>query len=567
MIRPDISVLLMAQEQDAVWLDECLASLTAQRGASLEVLVAGPEPLLDSLPKQPAGDSVSVRAIRSDSGPAGWRQLQEEAQGEFLAFLRPADMAAPAGLVTLLAAALRQGADLVVGRHLEHSATRTVQPVGRWKHLQISDPHHVTDLRRSPGLIGLRGAPCFLLRAQWARQVGIVPGTHVLGEDLALSVNLLERRPRTLLVSEVCLIQRDTRPALPPGDSAESQGWNRDVVLLLEQELEAAQRLMPQGGPVWAAFWRTSLEGHVRGFLTPLLRADSEVTVGSEARSLLRRLLELRDIEEWRKLPARLQYAYALVVDAEVELLRLVWEAWDKRRTVEGMSELRRRAALLGRLSRVRQPSLEAASRLYHELILVPGGPKQLSDEQLRDLSQLLRRRETSTLFVPAESVGRHQNALHLSLSTGDPDYVNPPQRLPHVMTCSEVVLREDGGVDVELVVPPGVEVLDSAVLQTVEKACNVTVHVAVRTEGERHRIRISPEEVREEGRYLLTLSLRGYKASTEASVSLHPAVELPEASAFAPLAPQRDEDGGLEILRRAPLVQRAVRVFRGSRG
>lgn len=566
MISPDISVLLLVGEQD-IWLEECLASLTAQRGASLEVLVAGSESALASLPEQPAGDSVSLRAIRSESGDAGWRELQEQAQGEFLMYLRPADMAAPAGLVTLLAAALRQGADLAVGRHLEHSANRTVQPVGRWKHLQISDPHHVTDLRRSPGLIGLRGAPCFLVRAQWAREIGILPGEQVLDEGLTLSAALLQQCPRTLLVAEVCLIQRDTRPALPAGVDLDSQRWNRDVAELLDQELQAAERLLSQGGPVWAAFWRTSLEGHIRGFLTPLLKEGSAVTVWSETRQRLRRLLELKDVEEWRRLPARLQYAYALVVDGDVELLRLAWKTWEHRRAVEDFEELRRRAALLGRLSRVRRPALEAASRLYHELILVPGGPMKLSDDQLRELSQLLRRRETTTLFVPADALSRHQRALHLSLSTGDPDHVNPPQRLPQAVTCCGVAQQSGGGLELEIAVPQGVQVEDRAVLRTVGKICNVSAGAKVRSEGDAHRISIIPEQLPEEGRYVVTLSLRGYKAQSEASVSLHPAVELPDASAFAPVASQRDESGGLEILRRATAVQRAVRAFRGLRG
>ena len=115
MTEPAISFILPAYQPCASWLSEAVASVLAQRGPEIELIVVddgSPEPIAVSL-----GESdPKVRIIRTDhAGVSAARNAGiEAARGEWLRFI-DADDAVPAESNLNLLRGVKDGAQVVVG--------------------------------------------------------------------------------------------------------------------------------------------------------------------------------------------------------------------------------------------------------------------------------------------------------------------------------------------------------------------------------------------------------------------------------------------------------------------
>ncbi|WP_157674162.1 glycosyltransferase family 2 protein [Agrococcus carbonis] len=171
---PRVSVVVPTANV-ATWVDECLDSLMTQELDDLEVIVVDDRSSDDTvaLARAAARRDRRIRVVAGAvAGGGSARNLGVDlARGEYLAFADGDDLVPEGAYRALTEAGDRSGSDLVLGRFLKFSASKTWDPTRSWS--VFKEDREAVDLVGEPSII--RGRACWnkLYRASWFRDEGI----------------------------------------------------------------------------------------------------------------------------------------------------------------------------------------------------------------------------------------------------------------------------------------------------------------------------------------------------------------------------------------------------------
>ncbi len=550
-IPPDVSIIALVGDHGP-WLDESVLSVLSQPGCHLELILVdhgAPESVWNRCMEHAASDA-RVRCLRPTpvSEAERWRLGRDAAVGQYLQFLLLPDLLGPQSLLTLLAAALRESADAVVGRQLLYTAQETLGAEIAWKHVPLHEKPAASDVNTHPGLLGVRGSRGMLLHATAARSLDLHPGDGRLDVDGSVTVLLLANLRRIVAVDAVAWIRRTV-----PGSD-----WQGRMAELLASENASADQVLDLGSQaLWRSFWRSSLDGHLRPLVADVIAKTRGAVLGPALRQQLLEYLLRRDRNEWSRLQPRLRAGFSLLAEGEPELVASAWRMWDVREGAASEAGLAKGARLVRRLARSRFADDLAVSRYYSELVIRPAAKQDLQDAQILALAKILRLGEHSPrVAVELNEPSDRELTLHQALTLNDPDLLNPPGELPAIVVCHSAT-RSGDQLELRTLLPSGVRLGPGAVVSSHGGSTPVQFDAETAAEeADGHWvIRCAVEALEPDVTYSITVPLSATKAQASAHVHLGDGAEHWIPTAAETLLVDAETPGSRLMLRRHRLT------------